>query len=292
MFIAKLLLVLFLSSVVAGEAVITSEGVVRVRVVSELVEGLNEIPLPVEPLVETIEARVGGELTVPLYEEGRVYLFSGKEGVEAEITYLAFVRSEGGVLSFKLLGGRVRLVAEPGVILLTPPENVLDVEEREGAVALVVEGPGLVEYVVRRKVGETPTETTPSVEEIPVEEKATAPAKEEAPPPADTGLLAEQWILVLVVAAALAGAGWAALALRRRRGSDGGEELVLTETDEAILERLRAGGGEAMQSELQRELALPKTTLWRHVRKLERLGLVEVEKTPEGNRVKLRRRKP
>mgnify|MGYP003874489509 CR=1 FL=1 len=89
------------------------------------------------------------------------------------------------------------------------------------------------------------------------------------------------WLAVIAVAAALAFVyAWR----RRPRGPH------LTEEEEAILDFLRSRGGWAYQTEIKEFLGLPTTTVWRRVKRLEELGLVSVEKTPRGNKVKIKRK--
>jgi len=54
-----------------------------------------------------------------------------------------------------------------------------------------------------------------------------------------------------------------------------------------IIKTLEKKGGSAFQSELQRAIPIPKTTLWRHIKKLERMGIVRIEKVGNQNRVVL-----
>ncbi len=61
----------------------------------------------------------------------------------------------------------------------------------------------------------------------------------------------------------------------------------LNEVDNQIIEALRNFGGELYQSDLQRLLGIPKTTLWRHIRKLAEMGIVEVVKEGRANKVRL-----
>ncbi len=56
-------------------------------------------------------------------------------------------------------------------------------------------------------------------------------------------------------------------------------------TDRRILQSL--GDGEKSLSELREELSMPKTTAWRRIRRLEREGLVEVERTKSGSLIRL-----
>ena len=93
----------------------------------------------------------------------------------------------------------------------------------------------------------------------------------------------------MVTAIAMAAAA-AAIALLRFRRSKPPALHALSDVDKAIIEKLAEKGGSALQSELQKELGLPKTTLWRHVKKLEKLGFVRIEKEASFNRVVLLRK--
>ncbi len=86
-----------------------------------------------------------------------------------------------------------------------------------------------------------------------------------------------------VVAAAVIGGVALALAGRRKK-IDRGE---LSEEDIAILKALESLGGEAFQSDIKKIVNLPTTTLWRRIRKLERLGYVKIEKRYGRNYVKM-----
>lgn len=77
----------------------------------------------------------------------------------------------------------------------------------------------------------------------------------------------------------------ALLTVRKRRGVPRLAEL--SEEEVAVLEALRRMGGGAFQSELHKALGMPATSLWRRVKKLERLGRVVVEKRAGRNYVKL-----
>ena len=61
----------------------------------------------------------------------------------------------------------------------------------------------------------------------------------------------------------------------------------LNEVDNQIIEALKNFGGELYQSDLQRLLGIPKTTLWRHIRKLADMGIVEIVKEGRANKIKL-----
>ena len=48
-------------------------------------------------------------------------------------------------------------------------------------------------------------------------------------------------------------------------------------------------GGYALESELRKKFLQPRTTMWRAVKRLERNGVIEIEKKDLQNLVKLRK---
>lgn len=95
-----------------------------------------------------------------------------------------------------------------------------------------------------------------------------------------------------------AGAGIAAVALLstamyafywRRRVPGAGEGL--RPDDIKVLEFIREKGGKAMEPEIRSKFALPKTSGWRQIKRLERLGYVRVSKVGPLNQVELTRGK-
>ncbi len=107
--------------------------------------------------------------------------------------------------------------------------------------------------------------------------------------------------LTLAAAALIVAAGAAiAVAVLRGRSRPGavrgpGEAQALMtrgldDVDRLILETLEKNGGEMLQSELMRATGLPKTTLWRHVRRLAEQGYIEVIREGKANRLRLRRK--
>lgn len=58
--------------------------------------------------------------------------------------------------------------------------------------------------------------------------------------------------------------------------------------DREALQYLADSGGEAFETELREKFQLPKTTIWRQVRRLQREGLVEVRKIGGQNLIRIR----
>jgi len=62
----------------------------------------------------------------------------------------------------------------------------------------------------------------------------------------------------------------------------------LRDDDKEIINFLSANGGKAYESELRKKFLLPRTTMWRAVKRLERYGIIEIEKKELQNIVKLK----
>ncbi len=62
----------------------------------------------------------------------------------------------------------------------------------------------------------------------------------------------------------------------------------LREDDKEIINFIFNNGGKALESELRKKFLQPRTTMWRAVKRLERQGIVEIEKKEMQNLVKLK----
>jgi len=62
----------------------------------------------------------------------------------------------------------------------------------------------------------------------------------------------------------------------------------LREDDKEIINFISANGGQAYESELRKRFLQPRTTMWRAVKRLERHGIIEIEKKDLQNIVKLK----
>ena len=60
------------------------------------------------------------------------------------------------------------------------------------------------------------------------------------------------------------------------------------EDDKEIIKFIHENGGEVLESELRKKFLQPRTTMWRAVKRLERLGKIEIIKKDQQNLVKLK----
>jgi uncharacterized membrane protein len=83
-------------------------------------------------------------------------------------------------------------------------------------------------------------------------------------------------------------AGGVILWLRRGR-SLGPASNELRPDDLKVLDFINERGGRVLEPEVRMKFALPKTTAWRQIKRLERLGYVRVTKVGSQNQIEILR---
>jgi len=63
----------------------------------------------------------------------------------------------------------------------------------------------------------------------------------------------------------------------------------MREDDKKIVQFISENGGRVFESELRKKFLQPRTTMWRAVKRLERLGVIEIDKKDLQNRVTLKK---
>jgi uncharacterized membrane protein len=63
----------------------------------------------------------------------------------------------------------------------------------------------------------------------------------------------------------------------------------MREDDKEIIKFNFDNGGQVLESELRKKFLQPRTTMWRAVKRLERLGVIEIDKKDLQNLVKLKK---
>ena len=67
-------------------------------------------------------------------------------------------------------------------------------------------------------------------------------------------------------------------------------EQEMREDDKKLVDFLAQNSGQAFEKDLRKKFLLPRTTMWRAVKRLERQGIIEIEKKDFQNLVKLKKR--
>ncbi len=309
------------------EVVIKGTGVTYVEISGEVVEGVNVIPLSVEPVPVSVRVYLNGTLVPTVLINNSIYLPA--EGRQPfNIKYVANTTLAEDRVVLTITGNQtIRLIVEPEIILLSLPANITNVEYVDGNLVMVFKAPAVIEYVTAPAITTpTPVATpapaptpspTPSPTPPPTPSPTTAPSPtptptsaiqptsteslHPSPTPVPTPEAIEPEHVLPAVTTYLIPLGIAAAAvvavltiLKRRKGA--GTEVVevvpeeyLDEVDKEILRKIEERGGSALQSDLLRDLRLPKATLWRHVRRLEKLGYLEIKREGRVNRLILKK---
>lgn len=179
--------------------------------------------------------------------------------------------------------------SSPYMVNLTLPPNATvtylnrvpeEITLVKGSISLLFE-PG--EVVVGYVFAYTPLQQPPSKPQQGGVSKPPEQPPEEARTAELKALLesAAHYAIVIAILLALT----VAVAIHRRRKKRVLERL--DEEDVQIIEGLKRLGGGAFQSELQKVVNLPTTTLWRRLRRLEDIGLIVIEKRAGRNYIRL-----
>ena len=106
-------------------------------------------------------------------------------------------------------------------------------------------------------------------------------------PPGSVGGLSE--VQVEVGGSALAVAAASLILWRWRRGGIGPVSKDLRPDDLKVLNFIQEKGGRVLEPEIRMKFALPKTSAWRQIKRLERMGYVKVAKIGSQNQIELLR---
>ncbi|MFB3043237.1 MAG: helix-turn-helix transcriptional regulator, partial [Nitrososphaerales archaeon] len=78
--------------------------------------------------------------------------------------------------------------------------------------------------------------------------------------------------------------------IRRSGRSVRHASVNLRPEEEEVLRFIREQGGMVLESELRKKFILPKTSMWRMAKRLERAGLVKINRVGLQNEIELVRR--
>jgi uncharacterized membrane protein len=268
------------------------------------------VTLPAEPMWGPVVELDG--VPVPALSDGRnVAVVTGGGGL-VTIRYVPKLVTLNGLPAVNITTNDVVLIWANGSLLVVPSLRVLNLTRVDSSLVILAKGPGYVAYAVPRRPEPTPAQPTTATAAAGTPRSTTTPAASATaanstahpspasnlttqtppvagpptmptavaattPPPGSAPDQLPGWLLPLVAAAAAAGAAFFLLPTRRRR-----QQADLGEVDAKVLEYVRRRGG-AYEADVARELGIPRTTVFRAVRRLEERGLVRVEKREGRN---------
>lgn len=281
-----IVVVLMLQSVNCEEIITVIEiydhGVVEAFIRLFLDEGVHEITAPVEPIVSTVTAQANNSYIPVIYANGSFYFVLNNKS-EVVIDYVANVSIDRNIFYLNILTeNNFEIRLSKNIILLSwPEEKLIDARIEQDKLILVVKGPLVIRYTLRTSptptLSQSPTSTPVTQTPIP----STLPQSNETQRQDFSNIMI---LVVVIIVLAIGGLGYYFYIskVKNRRSSI---TEILNDIDIAIIKALEARGGTALQTELQNDVTIPRTTLWRHVKKLEKLGIVKVEKVGLQNKI-------
>jgi len=281
----------------SAEIIINDKGMVKVVINGTAISGLNKYSAPVDPIISTMKATLNGDEVASIYVNKTIYIATTINGT-IQITYIGNITTTNKYLEFKIndIGRPVKIIVYPNIVLLNIPSNIISVKNIDGKLVMVVLPPATIKYTVTKPATTTTpagggpgtittTMTSPGQAQSPTQ-TATTSTQQQGPvtltPPTPMWTYA---VVAAVIAAVVIGG---LLYLRRTRAANIPD--ILDKTDKLILEQIKKAGGTIMQGELQRITGLPKATLWRRVKKLARLGFLEIIKEGNSNKLILKKK--
>lgn len=262
--------ILYIPYIFAQEMLMVSldeYGTALVEIHIYLDNGLQTIELPIEPIPETIIATANEKPIPVIYENNTLYLIV-EESSTIEISYIANTSIKDGIfyLIIKRNISAILKIPIASIILLTLPREIISYKEEDNTFILIIRGPQELRYTLRIPTT-TPIQTNPPTTPISIE---------------GIGYI---WIYIIVIIIIASFSIIVIYLIKRRRPRVLTE--MLSDIDIAIIKILESKGGTALQTELQDNINIPRTTLWRHIKKLEKLGIVKIEKIGLQNRIVL-----
>jgi len=260
-------------------AVVFRDGTIYVTYVLDVNSSAPSVSLPL--LVENpngIFATDERSLPISLQVAGRDVTLNtlGATAVQLEYGTTALSKKEGAVWTILLdLPYAVNVTLPEGATIVYLNEIPDLIEPGTRLVLHLAAGPWEISYTLPFPTATTTTTGTGT-------QTTTQPVV--TPPPS---IFAEPTVPLVAGAAAAAIIVPLGVLLWRRRAARTEELGPLREEDKRIMAFVQERGGRVMEAELRQRFLLPKTTMWRTVRRLERAGLIRVRKVGLQNELEL-----
>jgi len=231
----------------------------------------------------------GGEPLAYDVKERNITIYTlGASKVMLEYDTIALTSMSAGVwtISFTTPYPLTLILPENATIMYfnAPPSSIKSESTGRGSRLVLELSPGSweISYALEAPIISPPSTTPPQGGVQLPQQAQPSEARPPSPPILPSALTLAVGAVVVVVALSL-------VLLKRRGGIVRATCLEALDGDEVrVVELLRSKGGRALEAEIREALGLPKTTVWRLVRRLEKKGLVVVRRAGNQNVVELR----
>jgi len=254
------------------EIVVYRDGVSRVKSVIEVNSTVPSISLWLygEAANVMVTDDRGQLLRHELARSSIVIYTVGASTVRMEYDTMALTRKDGPVWTLKIdLGAQGRIFLPDGAVVTYVTDRPASIEAVSGRPVLTLaRGLWEISYVI-------PIHVTTTMSGTSVTTSVTSTPTVLTPSSAIIGAAIIVTVLLVV----------GLVMFLRRRSRFLSEPL--SPADSEMLQLISSRGGRMFESELRDALGLPKTSVWRRVKKLEKVGLVRTRKVGSQNEVEL-----
>jgi len=263
------------------EITVYRDGVAHVRSIVAVNSTVPSISLllPGEVANVIVTDEKGQLLSYELTRDSIVIYTFGASSLVLEYDTATLTRKDGLVWTLKIeLPVQGRILLPDGAAIVYLSERPESIEAKEGRPVLTLApGPWEISYVI-------PVQVTTTA--------STATASSSTPTASTTSALTSTLTSISSPSPIVAGVATVAiialivgLAVFLRRRSRFPSEL--SPVDNEVLQFIRSRGGRVFEFELRDYLGLPKTSAWRRVKRLEKMGLIRTRKVGSQNEVEL-----
>lgn len=241
-----------------------------------------DIPLigvPDENLVILVTDENGTPLAYEINKTDNTISVITLEAKEVTISYYTqtITSKEGETWTLKLTAPFDTKITLPPNSLVTKISPLPVLVDAKGDQPIFTFNSGNIEikYIILYPQPEQPTQPAVNQTQSQTDEEPSTTQPSQTTEPTETSQENNKFNMIYVVAIIAIVAVVAIIAALKMRGKSFED---LSEEDREIIKTIEQLGGEAFQSDIQKLVNLPTTTLWRRIKKLEKLGYLRVEK--------------
>jgi uncharacterized membrane protein len=283
---------------------------------------LVNINLPIIPIPGTLEVINDSDNSLipsSLYNNGTLVIFAFGGGYVSILYDANYTYDQDTLTYYVNISSPIKfgLMFPPNIVMLNLPNNIISYTRINNSVEVTIPpGRYSLQYIyvpiqqsstttsstpapttstssaplppptttTSRQTSTTTSTSTTSTTVKPINQTTTTQFQSTTPTPSNNSSFPTSIAITIIVLVILAFT--ASMIMIRRRKSP----LVsasLDDVDEEIIRTLKDNGGTLYQSQLQQLTNIPKTTLWRHVQRLQDRGIVKIDKVNGQNRVTL-----
>ncbi|WP_054856696.1 helix-turn-helix domain-containing protein [Vulcanisaeta sp. JCM 16159] len=225
------------------------------------------LQLPVQPQ-SYVMVLVNGSTTAYMIN-GTSIIIPVLGTANVSVKYVPKVFIKNNFVGINVSNSTVEIIVPSNILIANMTLSIINMNMTNNELVITARGPGEFLYTIMPTPISTPPKHAPII----------------------TTHSYNYGIIIAIIIAIIAISSIFYVLMRKREGERGEAisttALNLNEYEKAILNYLRSRGGSAFEVDISKDLGIPRTTVWRSVRRLESIGLVRITKVEGKNMVML-----